>query len=261
MPKKYSARKGCPVSICFKQNGNTCILRCGQWNCPHCARMLSKKWAKRAYLQITQAGDNLTLDPNSPDGSYWFMTFTLQGRRLSIARAYELLPTLWERLRKRQQYHNANWCYLAFVEGQPNRAHMPHFHVLSSSPPAAKRNKAGIVTKHAMHDFAHSMGFGFQADHQIVTSLKAAFYVTKYMSKQSAKTPHGFRRVRHSEDWAKLPPAEHDKYIVMARGEGLGSYLARVSDETGLTEADAYMRFLEAWSKHADALPQFPRKY
>jgi len=223
--------------------------------------MLSKKWAKRAYLQITQAGDNLTLDPNSPDGSYWFMTFTLQGRRLSIARAYELLPVLWERLRKRQQYHNANWCYLAFVEGQPNRAHMPHFHVLSSSPPAAKRNKAGIVTKHAMHDFAHSMGFGFQADHQIVTSLKAAFYVTKYMSKQSAKTPHGFRRVRHSEDWAKLPPAEHDKYIVMARGEGLGSYLARVSDETGLTEADAYMRFLEAWSKHADALPQFPRKY
>lgn len=253
--------KQCPVSVCFTKSGETRLLRCGKWNCPHCSRLLSKKWAKRVIRFIEWENFIATGDPQSIMPRFYFMTFTLKGKRLSIHKAYELLPVLWERLRKRFQRMYADWQYIAFVEGQPKRQNMPHFHVISNYEPPAKRNAQGVITQHNMHNFAHSVGFGFEADLQPVDTITAAFYVTKYMSKQGTEAPKNFRRVRASAGVEKLPPNTDKKYIVRSRGEGVMQYIARVADVTGQNPIDLYMKFALTWAENEKKLPPFPRKW
>lgn len=73
-------------------------------------------------------------------------------------------------------------------------------------------------------------GFGYQATETRINSRKAAGYCAKYASKVSPKTPKGFRRVRASRDWAKLPEAEYPLILVKSRSETVTAYLTRVSD-------------------------------
>lgn len=73
-------------------------------------------------------------------------------------------------------------------------------------------------------------GFGYQATETRVNSHKAAGYCAKYASKVSPKTPKGFRRVRASRDWAKLPEAEFPLILVKSRSETVTAYLTRVSE-------------------------------
>lgn len=75
-------------------------------------------------------------------------------------------------------------------------------------------------------------GFGYQATERKVNSGKAANYCAKYASKQSPKTPKGFRRVRASQDWSKLPEGEYDPLLVKSRGEYLHDYFLRVAVAT-----------------------------
>jgi hypothetical protein len=77
-------------------------------------------------------------------------------------------------------------------------------------------------------------GFGYQATQTVVTSSKAANYCAKYASKTNPATPKGFRRVRASRDWAKLPDYEGDPLLVRARRELLSDYLLRVHWITGV---------------------------
>lgn len=77
-------------------------------------------------------------------------------------------------------------------------------------------------------------GFGYQAEEKRINSAKAAAYVTKYASKQSPSAPKGFRRVRASQGWTKLPEKGQDALIVQAVGESLQNYLSRVADETDI---------------------------
>lgn len=261
MPRNPIKSKSCPISVCFTKNGETRLLRCGQWSCKTCARLLSKRWAKRVIKFIEWENFIQTGDPQCIEPRFWFMTFTLKGKRLTIQRAYEQLPVLWERLRKRFQRKYADWQYVAFVEGQPKRQNMPHFHVISNEQPPARRNSAGVVTQHNMHDFAHSVGFGFEADLQAVNTVEAAFYVVKYMSKQGSAAPKNFRRVRASARVEKLPPNDERKYIVRSRGEGLMQYIARAADATGIDPIELYMRFALTWAENEKRLPPFPRKW
>lgn len=77
-------------------------------------------------------------------------------------------------------------------------------------------------------------GFGYQAYEKQLNSLKAASYVSKYASKQSDKMPKGFRRVRASRDWAKLPDYEGKPLYVRSKTESLTDYLLRVNRATGV---------------------------
>lgn len=115
------------------------------------------------------------------------------------------------------------WEYCAFVEGQPKRGGMPHFHIISLIK-APKRLK----------DMAMQAGFGHQAKEAVVTSDGAAGYVAKYASKSDEAMPRDFRRVRTSRGWAKLPEYHGMPLIVKARKEFLSEYLLRVSDITGV---------------------------
>lgn len=261
MSFKRSLREFCPVSICFTKTGETRLLRCGKWSCPHCAKLLSKRWAKRVYQHIQEQQTVTAENPLADTKQFWFMTFTLKGKRLTTERAYVLIKKIWGKFRKQMQRKYREWQYVAFVEGQPKRQNMPHFHVISDCQPPARRNKHGIITKRAMHDYAHSLGFGYQADLSQVSGRKAAFYVAKYVSKQGTSVPKNFRRVRTSQDWLKLPENPERKYIVKSRGEGMGSFVSRVATETGLSEADVYTRFAVAWAENHKDLPPFPRKW
>lgn len=99
---------------------------------------------------------------------------------------------------------------------------MPHFHVISMQ-------KSPVRLK----DLAMYSGFGYEAKEDKINGHKAASYCAKYASKQNPNTPKGFRRVRASRDWAKLPPFSADPLIVKTREETTTDYLLRVHEKTG----------------------------
>jgi hypothetical protein len=147
--------------------------------------------------------------------------------------AYMALPGLWDRLRKRLKRAGiSTWSYCAFVEGQPKRGYMPHFHVISMQ-------KSPLRLK----DIAMHSGFGYEAKEQQINGPKAASYCAKYASKQNPNTPKGFRRVRASRDWTKLPPRTVDPLLVKAKSETTSDYLIRVAECTGKPLQD----LVDAW--------------
>jgi hypothetical protein len=238
-----TSKRKCPVAGAFDTDGNTHIIYCGQWSCPRCAVRLANKWAARA-----RAG----FSPDSEEGvdELWFLTLTLGSGVRSTLGGFALLPRLWDTTRKQYQRYYGSFSYIAFVEGQPNRSFMPHFHILATSLPPTRRNAKGNVTKRALHDWAHSVGWGFQAELLIVSSAEASAYVAKYASKQSPLTPKGFRRVRVSKDWPQTPEKSAAKWIVPARDEGVAHYIMRISEVTGLDPDDLWPK----WADLTDSL-------
>lgn len=218
----------CPAFYAFNKEGKVIPVDCGQWMCPRCAKHLARMWGWRAKLQIN----------GSDDGVYWFWTLTLRGKYRTPTQGFKALPKLWDAFRKIIQRAVAKkklgkWSYLAFVEGQPKRQYMPHFHILSS-------HKAPLRLK----DVAMQAGFGYQAKEKLIDGPKAMSYVAKYASKQSEAMPKKFRRVRASRDWAKLPPFEGDPLYVKAKDETLAAFLLRVNEATGV----GMDTLLERWS-------------
>jgi len=203
---------GCPAFYAFDKEGNLHAVQCGQWTCPICAKHLARLWAWRCRLHLETSGK---------PGFFW--TLTLRGKCHTARQGYEALPSLWDNLRKRVQRAAADFSYCAFVEGQPQRGHMPHFHVITLTP-----------APYRIKDLAHDCGFGYQATESVVTSCQAANYCAKYASKTNPATPKGFRRVRASLDWAKLPDMEGDALMVRAKSELLSDYLLRVHWITGV---------------------------
>lgn len=140
---------------------------------------------------------------------------------------------MFDGLRKFIQRQNKGWTYLAFVEGQPKRNGMPHFHIISM-----------CASPYRLKDMAYHYGFGYQAKEIKIESPKAAQYVAKYASKGDKSIPKSFRRVRASQDWAKLPPRSRAPYIVAGKDEDISHYLIRVSEETHLTLDQAHERWV-----------------
>lgn len=211
----------CPVMKAFTSKGRVVYVYCGQWSCNRCAKMLAKQWGWRVRIHIELRGQQA-----------YFWTFTLPSRFRTAKQGFQELPKLFAKIREAMRLSGEKWEYCAFVEGQPNRGYMPHFHIISlrKSP-------------YRIKDFAVHCGFGYQATETKVNSSKAANYCAKYASKQSPVTPRGFRRVRTSHGWAKLPENKGDTYIVQSRTEHLWEYLIRVSEETGVAVDLLYDRW------------------
>lgn len=261
MRTKPNLLKKCPVTVGFNLDGKCKPIYCGQWSCQECAKRLAKKWAKRVRDHINFQSAQHLAAVGEPGADYWFITLTLGSRYKTTIRGFEVLPKLWKRLHQQIKRKHPDWQYVAFVEGQPRRGWMPHFHIISNIPLPVKRNKYGRITKHATHDYAYRMGWGFQAEQEQVNSARNAMYMAKYATKQSPKTPRGFRRVRPSQNWRKLDKDPDKRLIVMAKGEGLAEFISRVSTETGLSMSLAYSVFFETWGKHKDVLGPAPRKW
>jgi len=251
----------CPASVAFDAAGRTRLLYCGQWSCERCSKKLARKWA--AIIKYHIKTDETLRSGEEWIGrqGYWFITLTLRGSMTSVTEAFKRLPKLWDGLRKAFYKKYAFWRYLAFVEGQPNREGMPHFHIISDVPIPVWPGKHGIITKRQVHDFAHKAGFGFEAEQSIVTTSKAAAYVAKYTSKGDPAMPRHFRRVRASKYLWRQEEPEREKWLVKARNEGLGDFVSRVSLATGLSEVEVYTRMMVTWAENAESLPPMPRKW
>lgn len=203
----------CVRLLAFTAEGQVAPLPCGQWSCPHCAKELARLWAWRARLHLEAHSD----------APAFFWTFTLRPSIKTPEAGYAALPRLWDNLRQDVRRATGHWSYLAFVEGHPQRSWIPHFHAISMS-------KAPVRIK----DLAMYAGFGWRATESLINSGKAAAYVAKYASKVNPATPKGFRRVRCSQDWAKLPDFTGDPLIVKSRNETTTHYLLRVNEVSGV---------------------------
>lgn len=214
-------RTHCPTTIAFNAMGKTTPIWCGSWNCPRCMVVNARLWAWRVRLHVQANG-----------GHARFWTLTLGSRYKTATEGFRALPGLFDRFRKRVKRDVSGWSYCAFVEGQPHRGYMPHFHIVSvqSAPGRLK-------------DIAVFCGFGYQAKDEEITDDQGAAYVAKYASKQSPFTPKGFRRVRTSQDWAKLPEGNWPKLIVRSRKETLLDFLLKVEEQTGVSIDLLYDRY------------------
>lgn len=234
----YKRYRKCPVTIAFNHEGKTSLIYCGSWQCRRCAKRNAGKWAKRAELGLkVLAGQDLA--------DAFFLTLTLPGVYSSVELGFRAIPKLWDSTRKAYQRYYGGFTYIAFVEGQPKRGGMPHFHILATVEPPTKRGRRGYVTKHGVHDFAVAYGWGFEAELEIVQSEQAAVYVAKYTSKGDPSMPRNFRRVRVSADFPKLPDLGGSPLLVPARDEDVAHYLARVAYDTGIASDMLYPKYVQ----------------
>jgi len=229
----------CPVLVGFTSHGATRLIPCGQWSCKKCAKRLARRWAVRVRKHIENR-------PAKKKTKFYFVTLTLGSKYRNAEQGFAAIRLLWDRLRKRFQRTYPDWQYVAFVEGQPKRGGMPHFHIITSHAPPAKRNKKGEITRHNLHNWAVEMGWGHQAKLDMLTGSKAASYVAKYATKQHPSTPKGFRRVRASRDWTQLPSDPDRRLLVPARGEDIAHFILRVHEATNLPPEQIYNAWVEA---------------
>ncbi len=253
--------KTCPVTIGFNLDGKARPVYCGQWSCKDCSKRLAKRWSKRVSDHIRFMAKRHEAATGELMPEYWFITLTLGRRYKTTVGGFQAVPHLWQRLHKAMRRRYTSWQYVAFIEGQPKRGFMPHFHIISSEPLPVPLNKKGIMTQHATHDYAVKMGWGFEVEQEQVSGPKNAAYISKYASKQSPKTPKGFRRVRPSRGWKQLDKDPAKRLIVKSRGEGMADYIQRVTEATDLSYAQAYTAFYAMWDKHSEQLGSPPHKW
>lgn len=208
-----------PASACptpmrmFNANGDVVAVSCDRWKCEICRKVLAHRWGTRVRYGISLHG-----------GPCYHWTLTLPGKVQTPKFAYIVLPLCWDSLRKGLQRECGLWDYAAFVELHPKRRGIAHFHVISF-----------LKSPDRLKDRAHRAGFGYMATEDEVVSHEAAFYVSKYTSKQGAEMPKGFRRVRLSQKWPSLPTPLYDVRLFPLRAkETLGAYLDRIRAATGL---------------------------
>lgn len=128
---------------------------------------------------------------------------------------------------------------MAFVETQTKKRKMPHFHIITN-----------IRAPYRIKDFAVHNGFGHQAYEDEITSKKAAYYVSKYVSKGDPAMPKSFRRVRTSQSWAKLPPYATNRLLVKSNKESITDFIFRVANETGKSPDDLWEQW--KWAHEMD---------
>jgi len=213
----------CPVQTVLSTDGTAVSLRCGLWSCQYCQIINARIWASRTKLQFADGGH--------------FITLTQPGTVKSVKRAYQLLPKQWDTFRKTIQRECPDrWIYIAFVEGQPKRMYMPHFHIICNRPPMDRTGRQSLNT--ALVNMAVRSGFGYQAKYKAVVSGEAAAYVSKYASKDAPNMPKGFRRVRTSQGFPDLPLLPNAGLIFPKPSEKLTEYIMRVSDLSGIVADD-----------------------
>lgn len=210
----------------FDTNGQIQLLPCGAWTCPRCGMVNALHWAMRVHYGIALW---------KPRPAY-FWTLTLPGWVKQSSQGYAILPARFKVLRDALAYRLGAWYYCAFVEEHPHRNFIPHIHLISlqKSPERLK-------------DLANHAGFGYQAKEVEINGLKAAWYVSKYTTKQGFEMPRGFRRVRVCQAWPSLPdPIYETEVFPMRQNETVRGYCSRVSDLVGMEPLTAEFIYLKA---------------
>jgi hypothetical protein len=163
--------------------------RCGLWSCPQCAKINQEIWTWRASL----GGRELAKEYGHVD----FLTLTSH-EKLDAAASVDVWPDAWDKLRKRAGYHGGELQYFAVPER--HKSGRLHVHAIIAT--------RAQLPKKFWKNAARACGMGYQADSQEVENEGGVGgYVGKYLSKtlQYSNWARGFRRVRTSQGWPKLP--------------------------------------------------------
>jgi len=212
--------------------------RCKLWSCPACAEINKSLWAVRAYsgaAQLAEQGIDIS-----------FLTLTSH-EKLSAAASLAVWPDAWKKLRQRAYRASGGFQYLLIPE--QHKDGRLHVHAIET---------AGLG-KRWWKDNGRACGLGFMADEGIArTAGGAANYVVKYLSKSLAYTawPKGFRRVRPSQKWPKmpeLPELEGWYFEVLSPAENL-SIAFDDMERAGYTVA--ILSHLQAWVYAKDGPPE-----
>lgn len=201
---------------------------CNHWDCKRCGILR----AKEEYGRIVQGARQIALNEE-----LWFVTLTCRGRQLSVADAeahyLEWTQRFLNAAREKARRLGQAWYYVQVTERQ-KRGH-PHSHILTVFHPydeiASKRTKwrtdntgkriyeqVDLLRSDWLSKEVIRAGLGSEYDISSVRSVEAASrYVAKYMFKSCMFTiwPKGWKRVRYSQSWPKLPELKSDAIPVL----------------------------------------------
>lgn len=247
---------------------------CNHWDCPRCGPMRARYEYGRIVegaRKLTQAGIDL-----------YMMTVTCRGdedletaEREYLKRTKVLNDTL--RLRQQRKRDKQPFIYAVCVERQ-KRGH-PHSHYLTNYVPddvisivsdytryceAVETLNSGLASalrftprklaKSHPNDLHSSdlmqttmrAGLGVQSAIAKIENIEGASrYIAKYLFKDSASEtwPKGWKRVRYSQKWPKLPKQESEQaFIVMTREQW--ATIARLNERVECFGVDLLKRAL-----------------
>lgn len=162
--------------------------RCRSWRCPACAKVNKALWTIRAH-----EGAKSIMECEKP---LYFMTVTSH-EKLTADQTLWVWPSAWGKLRDKMKYKAGGAFYYLMVPEHHEDGRL-HVHAIES---------AG-VGRTWLKRAARESGLGYMDDETLLKSPRgAAHYTSKYLGKslECCDWPKGFRRVRASRNWPKLP--------------------------------------------------------
>lgn len=237
---------------------------CNDWNCPKCGQQRAREEYGRIVAGAREIAKTETL---------YLFTVTCRGREMSLdeaERSYlQWTNRLLTRLRTAQKRSGKEWYYASVTERQ-TRAH-PHSHYITNYCPP----DAILVTKGegkysyildawfpAKHTTLESYelelacsecGLGCQYDLSRLESVEAGSrYAAKYLFKAGifeTVWPKGWKRVRYSQSWPKLPEQRGNAIILISKMDWVN--LSRVALSIK-TPNDGVAAIVKANMAHAD---------
>jgi hypothetical protein len=241
---------------------------CNSWNCPRCGQQRAREEYGRIVAGAREIGKSNKL---------YMMTITCRGKEMDYGDAENgyLVWTnrLLTRLRMASKRADKVWAFASVTERQ-KRQH-PHSHYLTTYCPddvvLVKKGEGKFsyttretyVAKHttlqteSLETACFGSGLGWQYDLSELQSVEGASrYVAKYLFKEtifSDKWPKGWRRVRYSQNWPKLPELKGDAMILLTALDWLA--LAKKAVRI-ITKDDGTKKVVERALSRADVIIQ-----
>jgi len=207
---------------------------CNDWTCPRCGQQRAREEYGRIVVGARELGKTSEL---------YMLTVTCRGRELSIddAETNYLVWTnrLLTRLRTQAKRTGKMWAYASVTERQ-KRQH-PHSHYLTTYCPddavfirkgepkyfftqgVSEKAKHNTLQSERLERACFECGLGWQYDISRLESVEGASrYVAKYLFKASIFNtvwPKGWKRVRYSQNWPKLPDVRGDAIVLLRRDD------------------------------------------
>ncbi len=203
---------------------------CNDWNCPRCGQQRAKEEYGRIVAGAREIGKTHEL---------YLLTLTCRGKEVTYEQAQdgylEWTNRLLTRIRIATKRIGGAWYYASVTERQ-DRGH-PHSHYITTYAPVdattiEKGQGKNYITSGEVFPAKHrtlqsesleracvECGLGRQYDISRIESAEACSrYVAKYLFKASVFEtvwPSGWRRVRYSQNWPRLPEVKTDAMLLL----------------------------------------------